>query len=128
VKLLRRAKLNVREGMLERAWDTKYRIASFEDTDGLRLDVMLTAEPVPRRPVKVLGEEAFLQDPTWLLLSKLRLMKVTVDGYRRSIDREDVLSVLRNAEVDLDVLREESKRQLTFDMLEELLTDVESSS
>jgi len=125
---LRRAKLNVREGMLERAWDTKYRIASFEDTDGLRLDVMLTAEPVPRRPVKVLGEEAFLQDPTWLLLSKLRLMKVTVDGYRRSIDREDVLSVLRNAEVDLDVLREESKRQLTFDMLEELLTDAESSS
>jgi hypothetical protein len=35
--------------------------------------------------------------------------------------------VLRNAEVNLDVLREESRRQLTFDVLEELLTDAESS-
>jgi hypothetical protein len=127
-KVLRKAKLKVGEGILERAWASKYKIASFEDSDGLRLDVMMTAEPIPRRPVKVLGEEAFLQDPTWLLLSKLRLMKVTVDGDRRSLDRQDVLSVLRNAEVDLDVLREESKRQLTFDVLEELLTDAESLS
>jgi hypothetical protein len=128
VRVLRRAKLEVKEGMLERAWDSKYRIASFEDGGGLRLDIMITADEVPRRPVKVLGEEAFLQDPTWLLLSKLRLMKVTVDGDRRSLDRQDVLSVLRNAEVDLDVLREESSRQLTFDVLEELLTDAETSA
>jgi hypothetical protein len=116
------------DGDLERAWESKYRIASFEDGDGLRLDVMMTSEAIPRRSVKVLGEEAFLQDPTWLLLSKLRLMKVTLDGDRRSLDRQDVLSVLRNAEVDLRILMEESRRQLTFDVLEGLLADAESSS
>jgi hypothetical protein len=88
----------------------------------------MTGEAIPRRPVKILGEEAFVQDPTWLLLSKLRLMKVTIDGDRRSLDRQDVLSVLRNAEVDLGTLREESRRQLTFDVLEELLTNAEPSS
>ncbi|HVP23212.1 MAG TPA: hypothetical protein VMS77_04810 [Conexivisphaerales archaeon] len=124
--VLRRAKLRVKEGDLEKAWESKYRIASFEDPEGLRLDVMMTADPIPRRPVKVLGEEAYLQDPTWLLLSKLRLMKVTLDGDRRSLDRQDILSVLRNAEVDLQTLREESRKQLTFDVLEDLLTDAES--
>jgi hypothetical protein len=128
VKVLRRAKLKAREGSLEKAWESKYRIASFEDADGLRLDIMMTDAAVPRRPVRVLGEDAFLQDPTWLLLSKLRLMKVTLDGDRRSLDRQDVLSVLRNAEVDLEVLREEARRQLTFDVLEELLSDAESPS
>jgi hypothetical protein len=123
--ILRKVKLNVKRGDLARAWDTKYRIASFDDGEGLRLDVMLMAEPIPRRAVRVLGEETYVQDPTWLLLSKLRLMKVTLDGDRRSLDRQDVLSVLRNAEVDLSVLREESKRQLTSDVLEELLTDAE---
>jgi hypothetical protein len=112
---------------LERAWESKYRIASFEDSDGLRLDVLMTSERIPRRPVKVLGEETFLQDPTWLLLSKLRLIKVTLDGDRRSLDRQDVLSVLKNAEVDLEVLREESRKQLTFDVLEDLLADAESA-
>jgi hypothetical protein len=128
VKVLRRARLKVAEGVLERAWDSRYKIASFEDVDGLRLDIMMTGEAIPRRPVKILGEEAFLQDPTWLLLSKLRLMKVTLDGDRRSLDRQDVLSVLRNAEVDIGMLREESRRQLTFDVLQELLTNAESSS
>ena len=125
-KVLRRAKLTVKDGDLERAWESKYKIASFEDGDGLRLDVMMTDAVVPRRPVNVLDVPSFLQDPTWLLLSKLRMMKVTIDDDRRFLDRQDVLSVLRNAEVDLQVLREESRRQLTFDVLQSLLTDAEA--
>ena len=124
-KVLRRARLAVKDGDLERAWDTKFRIASFEDGEGLRLDVMLVEGSVARRSVRILGEVAYLQDPTWLLLSKLRLMKVTMDRDRRSLDRQDVLSVLRNAEVDLGKLREESKKELTSDILEELLSDAE---
>jgi hypothetical protein len=126
-RVLRKARLAARVSDLQRAWDSKYRIASFEDSAGLRLDVMMTSTYIPRRPVKVLGEEAFLQDPTWLLLSKLKLIKVTLDGDRRSLDRQDILSVLRNAEVDLEVLREESKKQLTIDVLEDLLADAEST-
>jgi hypothetical protein len=128
VRVLRKARLTADEKELKRAWDSKYRIASFEGEDGLRLDVMMTEGQVPRRPVTILGQQAFLQDPTWLLLSKLRLMKVTIDGDRRSLDRQDVLSVLRNAEVDLGVLRQEAKRQLTIDVLEDLLSDAEASA
>jgi hypothetical protein len=77
--------------------------------------------------VRVLGQQTYLQDPTWLLLSKLRLIKVTLDGDRRSLDRQDILSVLRNAEVDLETLREESRKQMTFDVLEGLLADAEAT-
>ncbi len=126
-RVLRKAHIIVRAGDLERSWDSRYRIASFEDSEGLRLDIMMTSEPIPRRPVRVLGQQTYLQDPTWLLLSKLRLIKVTLDGDRRSLDRQDILSVLRNAEVDLETLREESRKQMTFDVLEGLLADAEAT-
>ena len=123
--VLKRVGLDAELQAVKRAWDSRYRIVSFDSRDGLRLDVMMTDVSIPRRRVRVLHLSTYLQDPTWLLLSKLRLMKVTADGDRKALDRQDVLSVLRNAEVDIGLLKEESKRQMTFDVLQEMLADAE---
>jgi hypothetical protein len=122
---LRRAKLHSEASVLHNAWLSKYRIASFEDRKGLRLDVILTQEDIPRRRATILGLPAYIQEPGPLLLQKLRLIKATTDEEKRAIDRMDVLSILRNVDIDVDVLIDEARRQATFDLLQELLAQAE---
>lgn len=127
-RVLRNAKLAADERRLRMAWGSKHRIAYFENKDGLRLDAILTSEVVPRRKAKILGLPSYVQEPGSLLLTKLRLMKVTMDEERRIVDREDVLSILKNVELDRAALLEESRRQLTHELLVELLADAEQQA
>jgi hypothetical protein len=110
---------------LNNAWESKYRIATLEGKKGLRLDAILTQETVPRRKVTILGLPSYLQEPGPLVLQKLKLIKVTQDEERRFTDRMDVLSILRNAEVDVGSLRDLAGEQATLDLLDELLEQAE---
>ena len=125
VEAFRKAKLQCSLQDFAKAWESGYNIVHLKGGRGLLLDIILTRDQIPRRKVTILGKTSYLQEPGPLVLQKLRLMKITKDEEKRFIDRMDVLSILKNAEVDVEELRDLAGRQATLDLLDELLTQAE---
>lgn len=127
IEYLRKAGLVCELSDFTKAWESKYRIVTLRSRKGYQLDLILTREDIAKRRVKILGLQAYVQEPGPLLLEKLRLLKNTTDEEKRVIDRMDILSILKNVEdIDMKVLKDKAKEQATFDILEELLTQAEA--
>jgi hypothetical protein len=122
--ILRRGSFSVEEQGLEAAWHSQYRIATVQDEKSPHtLDIIFTEANLERKIGSVLGLPTFYQTPESLILTKLRMIKATLNPERAAIDREDIKAILKFTRVDLKYLREEAKVQETSEVLDDLIRE-----
>lgn len=123
-RALARANLKAEERILEAAWRSKYGIATIEDRRSPHtLDIIFTDEKLERKAGSALGLRTFYQTPESLILSKLRMIKATLQPERAATDREDIKAILESSRLHLDTLRKRARTQGTYKILEDLIPD-----
>jgi hypothetical protein len=109
---------------LSRAWKSKYRIATLVDSKSpYRLDMIFTDQRLERIAGLILGARTYYQTPESLILSKLRMIKATLQPEKAATDREDVKAILEAAHVNLVSIRRRARSQGTLELLDELTRD-----
>jgi hypothetical protein len=122
VEALKRAGLVVDEREVDRALESGYKIATFRDSKtAYSVDVIFSDGKLEKRAGTVAGLSCFYQTPEELILAKLRMIKATKPRERALKDEEDVKAILRFTEVDMDGVRQKSRKDSTFSILEEIL-------
>jgi hypothetical protein len=118
---LRRAGLEVDLHKVDVALESGYNIASFKcKTSPYTVDVIFSREPLEKQAGTVAGLKTFFQSPEGLVLAKLRMIKATLPPERAVKDKEDVKAVLTFANVDVKAVKQQAKKEGTFDILEGL--------
>jgi hypothetical protein len=119
---LRRAGLEVDEHKIDVALGSGYNIASFRcKSSPYTVDVIFSGEKLEKQAGTVAGLKTFFQSPEGLVLAKLRMIKATVLRERAVKDEEDVKAVLAFAEVDVEAVKKQAKRDNTLKILESLI-------
>ena len=115
--------LKVQKERLQSAWQSGYRIATLEDKKSPHtVDVIFTNRSLERNVGRLAGLRTYYETPESLILSKLRMLKVTTQEERAATDRGDIKSILENTSVNLRSLRNRAKTQKTARLLDDLLT------
>jgi len=121
-RALVKVNLKAEEKRLERAWRSKYRIATLEDRKSPHtLDIIFTDVRLERKPGSILGLPTFYQSADSLILAKLKMIKVTLQPERAAIDREDIKAILKSSRLRLKSIRKKAKVQGTSEILEDLI-------
>ena len=68
----------------------------------------------------MLGLPTYYQTPESLILSKLRMLKVTIQSERAATDREDIKAILKATKINLNSLRKRAASEHTSRILDEL--------
>ena len=106
---------------LSHAWRSRYRIATVLDSKSPhRLDIIFTDQGLERKAGLILGIRTYYQTAESLILSKLRMIKATLQPERAAIDRQDIEAILKAAHVNLVSLRRRARAQGTLKLLDEL--------
>jgi hypothetical protein len=109
---------------LSHAWRSRYRIATVLDSKSpYRLDIIFTDQGLEREAGSILGAHTYYQTAESLILSKLRMIKATLQPERAATDRQDIKAILEAAHVNLVSLRRRARAQGTLELLDELTHD-----
>jgi hypothetical protein len=109
---------------LSRAWRSKYRIATVLDSKSPhRLDIIFADQRLERKAGPILGTHTYYQTAESLILSKLRMIKATIQPERAATDRQDIKAILKAAHVNLASLRRRARAQGTLELLGGLTRD-----
>jgi len=120
-KWLRKASLRVEEAKLKAAWQSDYRIVTFEDRKSPHtLDIIFTDRKLERKPGRILGLPTHYQTAESLVLAKLRMLKVTVQPERAATDRADIKAILETTRIDMRSLRRRARAESTRRILDDL--------
>lgn len=122
VHALREARLRIDEQKLRNAQETGYNIVTLQDTlSPYTVDLILTVEPLEKKPCTILGQPTYIQTPESLILAKLRMIKATRDLARTAKDKNDIQSILRYTRVDTEKVRKRAERENTLHILQTIL-------
>lgn len=125
---LAKAGLKVNKERLQAAWRSDYRIATLEDEKSPHtVDVIFTNQRLERSVGRVAGLRTYYETPESLILSKLRMLKVTTQAERAVTDRGDIKSILENTSINMRSLRKRAKTQKTARLLDDLLASCVNS-
>jgi hypothetical protein len=115
VSALRQAGLKVDERVVEKAFKSNYKIASFRDSkSSYSVDVIFSRGRLVKRVGAAAGVSTFFQAPEDLVLAKLRMIKATVPRSRALKDEEDVRAILKFTKVDVEAVRKKAKKESTL--------------
>ncbi len=121
---LTKAGLQVNREKVNTTIKAGYNILDFKDTKSPHsVDIILTKEKLYRRPGSILKIPTFYQTPEELILSKLRMIKVTMEPERALKDKQDIKSILSSEEVNLSEVRSKAAGESTLDLLKELMKE-----
>ena len=119
---LEKARLEVNERKVESALKTGYRIITLKDTRSPHtVDIILSDHPLRRRSGSILRLPTYYETPEGLLLTKLRMIKATLEPERVSKDRQDVKSIIRFTKVNLSAVKKNAEKETTANILADLL-------
>jgi hypothetical protein len=119
VEALKKAGLVVDDREIDRALESGYKIATFEDSKtAYSVDVIFSDRRLEKRAGTVAGLPCFYQTPEELILAKLRTIKATVPREKALKDEEDVKAVLRFTRVNVEVVKRQAKRDSTLSIFE----------
>lgn len=119
---LRKAGMQVDEQKIDKAFESGYRIITFKDErTPFTLDIILSDKELERRAGTILDLPTFYQTPEGLILSKLRMIKITVSKERALRDKDDIKTILRYTKVNMNVLEKRARMESIFFILEELV-------
>jgi len=103
---------------IETAMKTGYNIATLRDTlTPYTIDIILTQNPLEKRPATISGLPTYIQTPEHLILAKLRMIKATINQEKTAKDKEDIKSIIENTQVDLNRIQKIAKQEDTIAIL-----------
>ncbi len=121
VKPLKKAQVQVDEKKIKEAMKSGYRIVTFKDKKTpFTIDIILSDKKLKKKAETVFGLPTFFQIPEELILSKLRMIKVTVPPERTQKDKDDVKSILKYTKVNIKAVERSAQRENTLTILKEL--------
>ncbi len=121
-KWLAKAGLKVGERTLEAAWRSDYGIATLEDRKSPHtLDVIFAKRKLERSAASISCLPTCYEAAESLILSKLRMLKVTPRPERAATDREDIKAILEATRINLRSLRKRAKQEGTVEVLDDLM-------
>lgn len=121
---LRKAGIQANEQNIHEAFKSGYRIITLKDKNTpFSIDVILSDKNLEKKPGTILGLPTFYQTPDSLILSKLRMIKVTIPKERTLKDKDDVRAILRHTEINMKALERRARIENTISILEELTRD-----
>ncbi len=124
---LKLAGLKVEEEKIKVALRSGYNVVSFEDSiSPFTVDVIFFRKTLRKRPGSILGLPTFYQTPEDLILAKLRMVKATVPKDRTLKDVDDIKTVLRFSEVDVEAVKREALKNSTLPILEKIIGELDS--
>jgi len=119
---LKKAGLRVNERKINEAFKSGFKIVTLEDEKTpFTVDVILSDGKLMKRKGRILGLSTHYQIPEALILSKLRMIKVTVPPERALKDKDDVRAILKYTKIDLETLKKKASKEKTLFILEELI-------
>ena len=120
---LRKADMQVNERKINDAFRSGFRIITLKDKrTPFTLDMILSDKKLDKKRGTILGLPTFYQTPEGLILSKLRMIKATVQKERALKDKDDVKAILKYTEVNMNALTRQARKESTFSILEKLMT------
>lgn len=119
---LKNAGLQISERKIEVALRSDFKIVTLRDEKSpFTLDIILSDEKLERKKGKILGIPTYYQTPEALILSKLRMIKVTISEEKVVKDKEDVKAILKYAKIDLKMLKKKAAKEGTLSILDALI-------
>lgn len=121
---LKKMGIQANEQNIHEAFKSGYRIITLKDKNTpFSIDVILSDKNLEKKPGTILGLPTFYQTPDALILSKLRMIKVTVPKERTLKDKDDIRAILRHTEINMKALERRARIENTISILEELTRD-----
>jgi len=125
---LRRAEIQVNEQKINDALKSGFKIVTLKDKKTLfTLDIILSEKKLEKKAGEILGLPTFFQTPEELVLSKLRMIKVTVPRERTLKDKDDVRAILKHTKVSIKAIEKRAQRESTLNIFKELMRKRENS-
>lgn len=116
------AKIKIDQNRIREALESGYNIATLEDTlTPYTVDLILVREPLQKRAATISGLPTYIQTPEHLILSKLRMIKATVNRGKAAKDEEDIKSILKYTQVDLNQVKKTAKKENTHTILKTII-------
>jgi len=119
VHALQEAQLHINEQKLRHAQETGYNVVTLQDTlSPYTVDLILTKEPLEKKPCTILDQPTYIQTPESLILAKLRMIKATQDPARSAKDKDDIQSILKYTRVDTEKVKQRAEKENTLHILQ----------
>lgn len=123
---LKKAGFKVNEKRVQKVLSSRYRILTFEDKESpFTLDVVFSDKKLEKMAGTILGLPTFYQKPEDLILSKLRMIKVTVPKERAIKDEDDIRAILKYTKVNIKILEKKARKEKTLTILENIMNTAE---
>lgn len=123
---LKKAGFQVNEERVQKALSSDYRILTFKDKETpFTLDVIFSDKKLEKRAGTILGLPTFYQKPEDLILSKLRMIKVTFPKERAIKDEDDIRAILKYTKVNMKILKREARKEKILTILENIMNTEE---
>jgi len=127
ISALREAGIQINERRIREAFASGFRIVTFKDRrTPFTLDIIFSDKRLKKKAGAILGLPTFYQTPEELVISKLRMIKVTVPKERALKDEDDVKAILRFTKVGMKILKKQARRDSTLSILETIVADTTS--
>lgn len=125
---LTKAGLQINKQKINDTLQSGFRIITLEDKKTLfTLDIILSEKKLEKKAGEILGLPTFFQTPEELILSKLRMIKVTVPPERALKDKDDIRAILKNIKVNIKTIEKRAQRESTLIIFKELTRERENS-
>jgi len=124
---LRKADMMIDEPKIKAALKSGYRIVTVKDKrTTLTVDLIFSDKKLKKKPGTIAGLPTFYQTPEELVLSKLRMIKVTSPRERALKDKDDIRAILKQTKVNKKAIEKQALRENTLAILRELTTKREN--
>lgn len=125
---LTKAGLQINKQKINDTLQSGFRIITLEDKKTLfTLDIILSEKKLEKKAGEILGLPTFFQTPEELILSKLRMIKVTVPPERVLKDKDDIRAILKNIKVNMKAIEKRAQRESTLIIFKELTRERENT-
>jgi len=124
---LRKADMMIDEPKIKAALKSGYRIVTVKDKrTTLTVDLIFSDKKLKKKHGTIAGLPTFYQTPEELVLSKLRMIKVTSPRERALKDKDDIRAILKQTKVNKKAIEKQALRENTLAILRELTTKREN--
>jgi hypothetical protein len=82
-----------------------------------KVDIILSSEKLEKNIATIQDEPTYIQTPEALINAKLRMIKATQDPARRAKDVNDVKSIMKYTQINLDQIERKAKKETTINTL-----------
>ncbi len=107
---------------IDNALNTGYNIATLKDTHTpYTVDLILSKDPLEKKLGTISGLPTYIQTPEHLILSKLRMIQVTINQGRVAKDEADIKSIITYTQVDLNKVKKRAKKEDTHTLLKTII-------